>query len=132
MSEYINRDSIYNKLESLFNYWLDNTVSSNISVNVVKQKVLPMIMEEIPTDFDQELNCAQRDIQNYLIKDLREIIPEALWDKTAEKLSADQCYSCWQYCLECLREMKDAWEAENGENLVWVPGHYEEVKDENH
>lgn len=129
MSEYINRNSIYNKLEALFNYWLDNTVSANISVNMAKQKILPMVMEEIPVNLDKELNDAQRDATNYLIKELRTIIPVALWDKTAEELSADQCYSLWQYCLECIREMKDAWEAENGENLVWVPGHYEEVKD---
>lgn len=86
-------------------------------------------MKEIPIDLDKELNNAQRDATNYLIKDLREIIPKALWDKTAEKLSADQCYSFWQYCLEGIRKMKDAWEEANGENLVWVPGHYEEVKD---
>lgn len=125
MNEYINRNSIYNKLEALFNYWLDNTVSSNISVNMAKQKILPMLMEEIPIDLSKELNDAQRDITNYLIQELRTIIPKALWDKIAEELSADQCYSFWQYCLECIREMKDAWEEVNGENLVWVPGHFE-------
>lgn len=27
--------------------------------------------------------------------------------------------------LNCFTEMADAWEEVNGENLVWVPGHYE-------
>ena len=59
------------------------------------------------------------------IEELKTKIPEALYDNISEKLAADQCYSIWQYCLECVQEMADAWEELNGENLVWVPGHYE-------
>lgn len=59
------------------------------------------------------------------IEELKAKIPEALYDNISEKLAADQCYSIWQYCLECVQEMADAWEELNGENLVWVPGHYE-------
>lgn len=59
------------------------------------------------------------------IEELKAKIPEALYDNISEKLAADQCYSIWQYCLECVQEMADAWEEVNGENLVWVPGHYE-------
>lgn len=59
------------------------------------------------------------------IEELKTMIPKALYDNISEKLVADQCYSIWQYCLECVQEMADAWEELNGENLVWVPGHYE-------
>ena len=59
------------------------------------------------------------------IEELKAKIPEALYDNISEKLAADQCCSIWQYCLECVQEMADAWEEVNGENLVWVPGHYE-------
>ena len=59
------------------------------------------------------------------IEELKTKIPEALYDNISEKLAADQCYSIWQYRLECVQEMADAWEELNGENLVWVPGHYE-------
>ena len=45
--------------------------------------------------------------------------------KVSEELLKDQCYSIWISCLECLTEMADAWEEVNGENLVWIPGHYE-------
>ena len=59
------------------------------------------------------------------IEELKAKIPEALYDNISEKLAEDQCYSIWQYCLDCVQEMADAWEEVNGENLVWVPGHYE-------
>lgn len=57
--------------------------------------------------------------------EIRERIPVALWDKVSEDLARDQCYSYWQYCLECIQQMADAWEEINGENLIWIPGHYE-------
>lgn len=57
--------------------------------------------------------------------EIRERIPVALWDKVSEDLTRDQCYSYWQYCLECIQQMADAWEEVNGENLIWIPGHYE-------
>lgn len=59
------------------------------------------------------------------IEELKAKIPKALYDNISEKLAADRCYSIWQYCLDCVQEMADAWEELNGENLVWVPGHYE-------
>ena len=58
-------------------------------------------------------------------QELKERIPTALFDKVSEELLKDQCYSIWIHCLECITEMADAWEEVNGENLVWVPGHYE-------
>lgn len=59
------------------------------------------------------------------VEEVKEKIPEALFDNVSERLRNDQCYSIWQYCLECVQEMADAWEELNGENLAWVPGHYE-------
>lgn len=57
--------------------------------------------------------------------EIRERIPVALWDKISEDLIRDQCLSLWTCCIECIKEMADAWEEVNGEDLVWVPGHYE-------
>lgn len=49
------------------------------------------------------------------------MIPKALYDKADDTVQGDQ----WTACLECVQEMANAWEILNGENLVWVPGHYE-------
>ena len=57
--------------------------------------------------------------------EIRSHMPEALWDKISEDLVREQCLSLWTCCIECIKEMADAWEEQNGENLVWVPGHYE-------
>ena len=62
---------------------------------------------------------------NENIQEVKERIPPALYDRVSEGLLKDQCCSIWIHCLECLTEMADAWEEINGENLVWVPGHYE-------
>ena len=62
---------------------------------------------------------------NY-INQVKEKIPTALYDKISEELLENQCCSIWICCLECLTEMANAWEEVNGENLVWVPGHYEQ------
>ena len=35
--------------------------------------------------------------------EIRKRIPIALWDKVSEDLTRDQCYSYWQYCLECIQ-----------------------------
>lgn len=59
------------------------------------------------------------------IQQVKEKIPQALFDKVSEEFLKDQCFSTWIHCLECIVEMADAWEEINGENLVWVPGHYE-------
>lgn len=58
-------------------------------------------------------------------QEVKERIPPALFDRVSEELLKDQCCSTWIHCLECITEMADAWEEVNGENLVWVPGHYE-------
>lgn len=62
------------------------------------------------------------------IQEIKDKIPPALWDKKSEELLRDQCLSLWICCLECISEMADAWEEINGENLVWIPGHYEKEK----
>nr|DAO45090.1 MAG TPA: hypothetical protein [Caudoviricetes sp.] len=62
------------------------------------------------------------------IQEIKDKIPPALWDKKSEELLHDQCLSLWICCLECISEMADAWEEVNGENLVWIPGHYEKEK----
>lgn len=62
------------------------------------------------------------------IQEIKNKIPPALWDKKSEELLRDQCLSLWICCLECISEMADAWEEVNGENLVWIPGHYEKEK----
>ena len=59
------------------------------------------------------------------IQELKERIPPALFDRVSEELLKDQCCNTWIHCLQCITEMADAWEEVNGENLVWVPGHYE-------
>ena len=59
------------------------------------------------------------------IQQVKEKIPQALFDNVSEELLKDQCCSTWIHCLEYLVEMEDAWEEINGENLVLVPGHYE-------
>ena len=55
------------------------------------------------------------------IEELKTMIPKALYDKADDTVQEDQ----WTACLECVQEMANAWEILNGENLVWVPGHYE-------
>ena len=55
------------------------------------------------------------------IEELKTMIPKALYDKADDTAQGDQ----WTVCLECVQEMANAWEILNGENLVWVPGHYE-------
>lgn len=55
------------------------------------------------------------------IEELKTMIPKALYDKASDTVHGDQ----WTACLECVQEMANAWEEVNGENLVWVPGHYE-------
>lgn len=62
------------------------------------------------------------------IQEIKNKIPPALWDKKSEELLRDQCLSLWICCLECISEMADTWEEVNGENLVWIPGHYEKEK----
>lgn len=72
-------------------------------------------------------------IQDRINEDREEVkarIPTALFDKVSDELMKDQCFSIWTHILECISEMSDAWEEVNGENLVWVPGHYERTSEE--
>lgn len=55
------------------------------------------------------------------IEELKTMIPKALYNKAVDTVHGDR----WTACLECVQEMANAWEELNGENLVWVPGHYE-------
>lgn len=67
-------------------------------------------------------------IQKRIKEDTQEVkkrIPPALFDRVSEELLKDQCCSTWTHCLQCITEMADAWGEVNGENLVWVPGHYD-------
>lgn len=128
MNVYIDRDKLYNKLSSLFNGWLEWFKDENMSVRYARDKILPMIMEEIPID----LYTKVLDSQYEIVDKIQACIPAPLWDNKREWLLDETNYTKLNCCLECVREMKDSWEAENGSNLVWVPGHYEEVKDENH
>lgn len=55
------------------------------------------------------------------IEELKAKIPEALYGKAVDTVRGDR----WTACLACVQEMANAWEELNGENLIWVPGHYE-------
>lgn len=48
------------------------------------------------------------------IQQVKEKIPQALFDKVSEELLKDKCCSTWIHCLECLVEMAGAWEEING------------------
>lgn len=87
---------------------------------------------EFDDEYDLIDKCPTIDISLIIQKrinedtqELKKRIPTALFDKVSEELLKDQCCSIWIHCLECITEMADAWEEVNGENLVWVPGHYE-------
>lgn len=83
-------------------------------------------------EYDMIDKCPTIDISHIIQKrinentqEVKERIPPGLYDRVSEELLKDQCCSIWIHCLECITEMADAWEEVNGENLVWVPGHYE-------
>lgn len=42
------------------------------------------------------------------IQQVKEKIPQALFDKVSEEPLKDQCCSTWIHCLECLVEMAEA------------------------
>ena len=42
------------------------------------------------------------------IQQVKEKIPQALFDKVSEEPLKDQCCSTWIHCLECLVEMEEA------------------------
>lgn len=80
------------------------------------------LIDKCPT-LDISLIVQKRINEN--TQEVKERIPPALFDRVSEELLKDQCCNTWIHCLECITEMADAWEEVNGENLVWVPGHYE-------
>lgn len=86
-------------------------------------------MKYDPVKVPLDSAMVERNTRNECINEIRPRIPEALWDKISEDLIRDQCLSLWACCIECIKEMADAWEEQNGENLVWVPGHYEVQKE---
>ena len=105
-----------------------------IDANELKELRDKYIRGEIKFDDEYDLidKCPTIDISPIIQKrinentqEVKERIPIALFDKVSEELLKDQCCSIWAHCLECITEMADAWEEVNGDNLVWVPGHYE-------
>lgn len=105
-----------------------------IDANELKELRDKYIRGEIKFDDEYDLidKCPTIDISPIIQKRIKEIIQEvkekipiALFDKVSEELLKDQCYSIWIHCLECITEMANTWEEVNGENLVWIPGHYE-------
>ena len=85
-----------------------------ISSTIIRNKLVYEISQIAPAD-----------TKAVVTNQIKEKIPSALYDKVSEDLLKDQCCSIWIHCLECITEMADAWKEVNGENLVWVPGHYE-------
>lgn len=86
-------------------------------------------MKYDPVQVPLDSEMVERTTRNDCITEIRSYIPEALWDRVSEELVRDQCLSLWICCMQCLQEMKESWEEQNGENLVWVPGHYEVRKE---
>lgn len=63
------------------------------------------------------------------IQDLQKKIPPALFGCVSERLVKNGCYNLWAELLECIDEMREAWEAEYGSNLEWTPGHYQKLQE---
>ena len=109
--QYIDKDKACKVVENVMDYIEEHNI---ISSTIIRNKLVYEISQILPADVKKDV-----------IGEIKEKIPSALYDKVSEELLKDQCYSIWISCLECLTEMADAWEEVNGENLVWVPGHYE-------
>lgn len=110
-----------------------------INADDLKELRDKVIRGEINLDYECDLidKCPTVDISPIIqeritdkIDEVKERIPRALFDKVSDELMKDQCFSIWTHILECISEMADAWEEVNGENLVWVPGHYESTSEE--
>lgn len=110
-----------------------------INADDLKELRDKVIRGEIKFDDEGDLidKCPTIDISPIIQKhiteqtdEVKERIPRALFDKVSDELMKDQCFSIWIHILECISEMADAWEEVNGENLVWVPGHYERTPEE--
>ena len=109
--QYIDKDRVCRVVEDVMDYIEENNI---ISSTIIRNKLVYEISQIAPAD-----------TKAVATNQIKEKIPSALYDKVSEELLKNQCYSIWISCLECLTEMADAWEEVNGENLVWVPGHYE-------
>ena len=109
--QYIDKDRVCKVVENVMDYIEEYNI---ISSTIIRNKLVYEISQIPPADVKKDV-----------VGEIKEKIPSALYDKVSEELLKDQCYSIWISCLECLTEMADAWEEVNGENLVWVPGHYE-------
>ena len=109
--QYIDKDRVCRVVEDVMDYIEENNI---ISSTIIRNKLVYEISQIAPAD-----------TKAVVANQIKEKIPSALYDKVSEDLLKDQCCSIWIHCLECITEMADAWEEVNGENLVWVPGHYE-------
>ena len=109
--QYIDKDRVCRVVEDVMDYIEENNI---ISSTIIRNKLVYAISQIAPAD-----------TKTVVTNQIKEKIPSALYDKVSEDLLKDQCCSIWIHCLECITEMADAWEEVNGENLVWVPGHYE-------
>ena len=114
--------------------WTEVTEMRPIDADELKKLRDKYMRGEIKFDDEYDLidKCPTIDISpiiqkriNENIQEVKEKIPPAIYDRVSEDLLKDQCCSIWIHCLECITEMADAWDEVNGENLVWVPGHYE-------
>lgn len=110
-TEYLNKRDILQTIKTSFEVLSECGIPSQ-TFCLVKDRVIKDIEDMKP--------C-----MNDYIAEVKDRIPEALYDSVSEQLIRDQCLSIWIACLECLDEMRDAWEEVNGENLIWVPGHFE-------
>lgn len=64
------------------------------------------------------------------VDDVYKYIPCALWDSVSEQMRQKRGIGYWLYCLECIKQMADAWKTLHGDNIIWVPGHYETLDDQ--
>ena len=109
--QYIDKDRVCKVVENVMGYIEEHNI---ISSTIIRNKLIYELSQIAPVDTEADV-----------VDQIKEKIPTALYDKVSEELLKDQCCSIWIHCIECLTEMADAWEEVNGENLVWVPGHYE-------
>lgn len=109
--QYIDKDRVCRVVDNVMDYIEEHNI---ISSTIIRNKLIYELSQIAPVDTETDV-----------VDQIKEKIPTALYDKVSEELLKDQCCSIWIHCIECLTEMADAWEEVNGENLVWVPGHYE-------
>ena len=109
--QYIDKDRVCRVVEDVMDYIEEHNI---ISSTIIRNKLVYEISQIAPAD-----------TKAVVTNQIKEKSLPALYDRVSEDLLKDQCCSIWIHCLECITEMADAWEEVNGENLVWVPGHYE-------